>query len=120
MFSWLLGYKQEDDPKEEDAKKIEEEEGEIPPPPVLKREKSYYKSKANEYGVTTKHYKECNKDDVIKWKDYDSAIAEIRKELKQLKIETDKKWEARLSPVMETRRKKRRKKNASAVNTTEK
>ena len=102
MFSWLLGYKQEDDPKEEEAKKIEEEEGEIPSaPPVLKREKSYYK--------------ECNKDDVIKWKDYDSAIAEIREELKQLKIESDKKWEARLSPVMETRRKKRRKKSASAV-----
>jgi len=101
MLNWLFGYKQEDDPKEEEAKKIEEEEGEIPPPPELKREQGYYK--------------ECKVDEVIKWADYDSAIAEIREELKQLKIESDKKWEARLSPVMETRRKKRRKKSASAV-----
>jgi len=100
MFSWLLGYKQEDDPKEEEAKKIEEEDGEIPPPPKLKREQGYY---------------EGNLNDVIRWKSYDEDIKQIREELKQLKIESDKKWEARLSPVMETRRKKRRKKSASAV-----
>ena len=100
MFSWLLGYKQEDDPKEEEAKKIEEEEGEIPPPPELKREQGYY---------------EGNLNDVIRWKSYDEDIKQIREELKKLKIESDKKWEARLSPVMETRRKKRRKKSASAV-----
>ena len=100
MLSWLLGYKQEDDPKEEEAKKIEEEDGEIPPPPELKREQGYY---------------EGNLNDVIRWKSYDEDIKQIREELKQLKIESDKKWEARLSPVMETRRKKRRKKSASAV-----
>ena len=103
MFYWLFGYKQEDDPKEDtEENKDDDDSNDIPPPPVLKREKSYYK--------------ECKKDDVIKWKDYDSAIAEIREELKQLKVESDKKWEARLSPVMETRRKKRRKKSTSASN----
>ena len=106
MFSWLLGYKQEDDEQEKEAKKIEEEEGEIPPPPVLKREQAYYK--------------ECKVDDVIKWKNYDTAIAEIREELKLLKVESDEKWKARLSPVMETRRKKRRKKSTSAVETEKK
>lgn len=102
MFYWLFGYKQEDDPKE-DTEENKDNDDDIPSaPPVLKREKSYYK--------------ECKKDDIIKWKDYDSAIAEIREELKQLKIESDKKWEARLSPVMETRRKKRRKRSTSASN----
>lgn len=102
MFYWLFGYKQEDDTKE-DTEENKDNDDDIPSdPPVLKREKSYYK--------------ECKKDDVIKWKDYDSAIAEIREELKQLKVESDKKWEARLSPVMETRRKKRRKKSTSASN----
>ena len=103
MFYWLFGYKQEDDVKKEDTEENKDNDDDIPSdPPVLKREKSYYK--------------ECKKDDVIKWKDYDSAIAEIREELKQLKVESDKKWEARLSPVMETRRKKRRKKSLSASN----
>lgn len=106
MFSWLLGYKQEDDEQEKEAKKIEEEEGEIPPPPELKREQGYYK--------------ECKVDDVIRWKNYDTAIAEIREELKLLKVESDEKWKARLSPVMETRRKKRRKKSTSAVETEKK
>ena len=109
MFSWLLGFKQEDDEQEKDAKKIEEEEGEIPPaPPVLEKQIGYYK--------------ECKVDEVIKWADYDSAIAEIREELKQLKIESDEKWKARLSPVLETRsvRKKRRKKSLSASIITEK
>ena len=95
MFWWLLGYKQEDSNNEE------EEECEIPPTPELKREQGYYK--------------ECSKDDVIKWKDYDKAIADIREEIQKLKVETDEKWKARLSPVMETRRKKRRKKSTSAV-----
>ena len=104
MFYWLFGYKQEDDVKKEDTEENKDNDDDIPSaPPVLKREKSYYK--------------ECKKDDVIKWKDYDSAIAEIREELKQLKVESDKKWEARLSPVMETRRKKRRKKSNNDTKT---
>jgi len=103
MFYWLFGYKQEDDPKEDtEENKDDDDLSDIPPPPVLKREKSYYK--------------ECKVDDVIRWKSYDEDIKQIREELKKLKIESDKKWEARLSPVMETRRKKRRKKSASASN----
>ena len=111
MLSWLLGYKQEDDEQEKDAKKIEDNDddlSDIPPPPELKREQGYYK--------------ECKVDEVIKWADYDFAIAEIRKELKQLKIESDEKWKARLSPALQTRsvRKKRRKKSTSASSITEK
>ena len=104
MFSWLLGYKQEDDVKKEDTKenKDDNDSDDIPPPPELKREQGYYK--------------ECKVDDVIRWKNYDTAIAEIREEINKLKIETDEKWKARLSPVMETRRKKRRKKSVSASN----
>ena len=102
MLSWLLGYKQEDDKKEEDAKKIEDNDdlSDIPPPPELKREQGYYK--------------ECKVDDVIRWKNYDDDIKQIREELEKIKIDTDKKWNARLSPVMETRKKKRRKRSTSA------
>jgi predicted AlkP superfamily phosphohydrolase/phosphomutase len=94
MFSWLLGYKQDDDI----------DENEIPPPPKLVREQGYYK--------------ECNKDDIIKWKDYDKAIEEIREEIKKLKIDSDEKWNNRLSPVLETRsiRKKKKRKNCSFDN----
>ena len=104
MFYWLFGYKQEDDVKKEDTKenKDDDDSNDIPPPPELKREQGYYK--------------ECKVDDVIRWKNYDTAIAEIREEINKLKIETDEKWKARLSPVMETRRKKRRKKSVSASN----
>ena len=102
MLSWLMGYRQEDDKKEEDAKKIEEEDGEIPSaPPILKREQGYY---------------EGNLKDVIRWKNYDDDIKQIREELEKIKIDTDKKWNARLSPVMETRKKKRRKRSTSASN----
>ena len=107
MLSWLFNYKQEDDEKEQNAKKIEDNDDDIPPaPPVLEKQQGYYK--------------ECKVDDVIRWKNYDDDIKQIREELKQLKVETDEKWKARLSPVMETRRKKRRKKSTSAVITTEK
>ncbi len=104
MFYWLFGYKQEDDVKKEDTKenKDDDDSNDIPPPPELKRQVGYYK--------------ECKVDDVIKWRDYDKSIAEIREEIQKLKIETDEKWKARLSPVMETRRKKRRKKSVSASN----
>jgi hypothetical protein len=103
MFSWLLGYKQEDDKKEEDAKKIEDNDdlSDIPPPPELKREQGYY---------------EGNLNDVIRWKSYDEDIKQIREELEKIKLDSDKKWEARLSPVMETRKKKRRKRSTSASN----
>ena len=105
MFYWLFGYKQEDDVKKEDTKenKDDDDSNDIPPPPELKREQGYYK--------------ECKVDDVIRWKNYDTAIAEIREEINKLKIETDEKWKARLSPVMETRRKKRRKKSNNETKT---
>ena len=104
MFYWLFGYKQEDDVKKEDTKenKDDDDSNDIPPPPELKRQVGYYK--------------ECKVDDVIRWKSYDEDIKQIREEIQKLKIETDEKWKARLSPVMETRRKKRRKKSVSASN----
>lgn len=114
MFSWLMGYKQEETKEDKEARKIEEEDEVIPPPPELKREQGYYKSKVNEYGATAKDYKECSIDDVIKWKDYDEEIKKIREELEKLKIDTDKKWEARLSPVMKTRKKRKRIKSTGA------
>lgn len=100
MFSWLMGYKQEETKEDKEARKIEEEDEVIPPPPELKREQGYYK--------------ECSIDDVIKWKDYDEEIKKIREELEKLKIDTDKKWEARLSPVMKTRKKRKRIKSTGA------
>lgn len=106
MFSWILGYKPEEDPKEENAKKIEEEEDkklqiEIPPPPPLVRQIGYHKAKT---------------DDVIYWKNYEDELKKIREELKNIKIESDKRWNDRLSPVLQTRsvRKKRKKKSESA------
>jgi len=118
VFYWLFGYKT-DDETEEKPKEDNDDVSNIPPPPPLKRQQGYYKSKANEYGVTTKNYKECKKEDIIKWKDYDKELQEIREELRKIKIDSDEKWKARLSPVLQTKsvRKKRRKNSSNAVKT---
>ena len=115
MFSWLIGYKSEantpsgvknpsDEPLEKDKK---EEEIKIDPPQKLE--------------------KVCQgkKDDVIYWADYEKQIKEIREDLNKLKIESDERWNKRLSPVMTNRElvespKKKRKKNRTASGTENK
>ncbi len=106
MFSWIVGYKNpSDEVKEKDAK----EEVKIEPPQKLERSTAVWQGK---------------KDDVIYWKDYDEVLKKLREDLDKLKIESDERWNKRLSPVMTDRQleptKKKRKKsrtNSTASNT---
>jgi len=91
MFSWFIGYK---NPCDEEEVKTEEVKTEDKTAVI-----------------------EGKKDTVIFWRDYEIEIQKIKEELRQLKIETDKKWAERLSPVSdntELQTKKKRKKNKSA------
>jgi hypothetical protein len=103
VFYWLFGYKTDDDTEEKPKEDNDGDLSNIPPPPVLTRQQGYYK--------------ECKNDDIIKWKDYDKELQEIREEIKKIKIDSDEKWKARLSPVLHTKsvRKKRRKNSSNAV-----
>jgi hypothetical protein len=97
MFSWI-GYK---NPSEE----VKEEEVKIEPPQKLERSTAVWQGK---------------KDDVIYWKDYDEVLKKLREDLDQLKIESDERWNKRLSPVMNNKEliiespKKKRKKSKTA------
>ena len=99
MFSWIVGYK---NPSEEPLENDKKEEIKIDPPQKLERSVC-----------------EGKKDDVIYWADYEKQIKEIREDLNKLKIESDERWNKRLSPVMTNRElgdspKKKRKKNRTA------
>ena len=110
MFSWLIGYKSEANVSL-DAKNPSDEplEKEIKTDPPQKLEKVC----------------QGKKDDVIYWADYEKQIKEIREDLNKLKIESDERWNKRLSPVMTNRElvespKKKRKKNRTASGTENK
>lgn len=93
MFSWIVGYK---NPCDEELKtEVKSEEVKTETIPVI----------------------EGKKDTIIRWRDYDTDIQKIKEELRQLKIESDERWNKRLSPVSDTelttRKKRKKNKNAS-------
>ena len=89
MLSWIVGYKNPCDEEVKDEVKTEDKTAFI----------------------------EGKKDTVIVWRNYEEEINKIKEELKQLKMESDERWNRRLSPVSdntELQTKKKRKKNKTA------
>jgi len=92
MLSWIVGYK---NPCDEEELKTED--------------------KTEDKTAVI----EGKKENIIVWKDYETELQKIKEELKQLKIESDERWNRRLSPVsdteLNTRKKRKKNKNASGT-----